>query len=89
MPQELILISASQRNPILWSYNVPLRNVCANMSSVFCQKVLTRIFGDFDFLTHFNRDEYYTHAVNRIWSEIQYFSRNRELLFRAQKSQVC
>jgi hypothetical protein len=24
MPQELILISASQRNPILWPYNIPL-----------------------------------------------------------------
>jgi hypothetical protein len=35
-------------------------------SSVFCQKVVTRIFGDFDFLTHFNRYGYYTHAVERI-----------------------
>jgi hypothetical protein len=29
VPQELILISASQRNPILWPYNIPL--VYANM----------------------------------------------------------
>jgi hypothetical protein len=29
--QELILISASQRNPILWPYNIPLIKVYANM----------------------------------------------------------
>jgi hypothetical protein len=44
----------------------PLCNRPSELKSVFCQKVLTRIFDDFDFSTHFNRDEYYTHAVNRI-----------------------
>jgi hypothetical protein len=30
MSQELILVSASQRNPILWPYSVPLIKVYAN-----------------------------------------------------------
>jgi hypothetical protein len=31
MPQELILIRASQRNPILWPYNILLIKVYADM----------------------------------------------------------
>jgi hypothetical protein len=31
MPQELILISASQRKPMLWPYNIPFIKVYANM----------------------------------------------------------
>jgi hypothetical protein len=38
MPQELILISASQRNPIFWSYNVQLRY---NMCALTCMNDLT------------------------------------------------
>jgi hypothetical protein len=37
MPQELILMSASQRNPVLWSYNIPLIKVYA----ISCMNDLT------------------------------------------------
>jgi hypothetical protein len=31
MPQELVLFSASERNPIMWLHNIPLIEVYANV----------------------------------------------------------
>jgi hypothetical protein len=61
MSEELILISASQRNLVLWPYNIPLIKVYANMyERVDWRKML---IGN-RFLLNAVKDIYFTSKMN-------------------------